>query len=259
MLSFHTSPGNQAPERGRGSARTHGGPEVPAQPSPCHLRWLPPDHVAVSGIVLAAEMSRRIKRELLNKSARLASQFHTGLLPGAWRSGGPGGGRFSCARESWGCRSVSDPGHRPPSLGSPSSAPWDCRDFSWKSSVSGFETEILGCFWGGSRRERRRSLTEDSRNAHLMSTCWMPGCGLRPGSRAAKQQQSDDFHPFHSRADRGSERGGMHGCSHSLGEAELGLPLQVWLSSLLHSSLHPTDTYGAPTVYQAPETPQRTK
>lgn len=45
------------------------------RPSPCHPLKFPPDHAAASGIVLAAEMSRKIKWEVLNKSARLASQF----------------------------------------------------------------------------------------------------------------------------------------------------------------------------------------
>lgn len=68
-------------ERGCGLARTHSGHRrISARPSPCHPLKLPPNHAAASGIVLAAETSRKIKREVLNKSARLASQLPVHLL-----------------------------------------------------------------------------------------------------------------------------------------------------------------------------------
>lgn len=51
-----------------------------ASPPPRHPLKLPPNHAAASGIVLAAETSRKIKREVLNKSARLASQLPVQLL-----------------------------------------------------------------------------------------------------------------------------------------------------------------------------------
>lgn len=58
-----------------------------------------------------------IKREVLNKSARLASQLPVKLLTrrlALWAPGG-GGGALSCSLET---HSVLEAAHRPPDLGS---------------------------------------------------------------------------------------------------------------------------------------------
>ena len=75
-------------------------------------------HPTTSGIVLAAEMWRRIKWEVLNKSSCLASHLPVERLSwclALWDSGGEG--RFSCAHETQGGYSISDTAHRSPGYG----------------------------------------------------------------------------------------------------------------------------------------------
>lgn len=73
-------------------------------------------HPTTSGMVLAAEMWRRIKREVLNKSVRLASQLPVELLSWCLALRGPGGGCFSHAHETQGGCGISDTAHGSPRL-----------------------------------------------------------------------------------------------------------------------------------------------
>lgn len=79
--------------------RTHRGHRCPSrglEPSPLPTT-LAGSHPTTSGIVLAAEMWHRIKWEVLNKSACLASHLPVERLSwclALWDSGGWGGGVF---------------------------------------------------------------------------------------------------------------------------------------------------------------------
>lgn len=175
-------------------------------PSPRHPLKLPPDHAAASGIVLAAEMSRRIKREVLNKSARLASQLPVQLLSGCLALQGPRGGRFPPppgAGERQGC-CLSDAAHAgPPSPRSLSSSPQHCHDFPWNRKTLRY--------WDASRRGRPGEGGLVSHPTTETSIPWAPGRAaagwgvLRASHRAelpesSSRTKTEDFCPFYSRA-----------------------------------------------------------
>lgn len=176
--------------------------DVPAElelsPLPATLSG---SHPTTSGIVLAAEMWRRIKQEVLNKSTRLASQLPMERLSWCLALWGPGGGCFSCAHETQGSCSISDTAHGSPRLWSLPLSPSIVVTFLNRKKLKYWDVSELGA--GLLLRERGGLLTQDNR-IHLMSIYYVLGCGLR-ASLVAKQLESspwsetDDFCPFHSR------------------------------------------------------------